>query len=282
MIHHGGVVVLVGGVDHARRLKMPELIYEAADQVPEALKSIAVEKDGKFIANVVPKKELDDFRENNLKISRDRDNLNSVIGRLTTDVGFDPEKIDDFVAQIGEYRETHQQVADGKLVKDTSLAQAVEAKTGEMKRTYEGQINGLSKQVTDLTKDNEGLKQNLNRSIVDREVMMAVNDPKSGALPEATRHILREAYEVFTIDDGKLIPKDREGNVIYGSDGASPMSPMEWLQKQQETNPFFFKQAQGGGAGGGGGTGGSLTPAQLAAMSPEEKMNYGREHGFNK
>jgi hypothetical protein len=274
-------VILVGGVDLARRLKMPELIYEAADQVPEALKSIAVEKDGKFVANVVPKKELDDFRENNLKISRERDNLTSIVGRLTTDVGLDVEKIDDFVSQYSELRDTHQQVADGKLVKDTSLAQAVEAKTGEMKRTFEGQLNGLKTENVALKSDNETLKKNLNRSIVDREVMTAINNPKSGALPEATTHILREAYDVFSVEDGKLVPKDNDGNVVYGSDGATPMKPLEWLTKLQESSPFFFKQAQGGGAGGGNGGAGSLTPAQLANMSPEEKMNFGREHGMN-
>jgi hypothetical protein len=260
---------------------MPELIYEAADQVPEALKTIAAEKDGKWIANVVPKAELDDFRNRNVAVSKERDNLTGVIGRLTTDVGFDPEKIDDFVTQYGEFRDTHQQVADGKLVKDTSLAAAVEAKTGEMKRSYEGQLSGLTTKVGDLTKENEGLKLNLNRSIVDREVMMAINDPKTGALPEATRHILREAYDTFVVEDGKLVAKDGD-NVLYGSDGATPMKPEEWLLKLQESNPFFFKQASGGGAGGGGGPAGTLSAAEIAAMSPEERMNYGREHNMNK
>ena len=261
---------------------MPELIYEAQDQIPEALKSIATEKDGKWVANVVPKSELDDFRNRNVEISRDRDNLTSVIGRLTTDVGFDPEKIDDFVTHYGELKDTHQQVEDGKLVKDSSLAQAVESKVGEMKRTFEGQVNGLKNENQSLKGENEKLKKNLERSVIDREVMLAVTNPNSGALPEATTHIMREAYDVFGIEEGKLVPKDKDGNVIYGSDGASPMTPTEWLKKLQETSPFFFKSAQGGGSGGGGQGAGGLTAAQIAAMTPEEKMNYGREHGMNK
>jgi regulator of replication initiation timing len=258
---------------------MPELIYEAQDQIPEALKTITVEKDGKWVANVVPKTELDDFRNRNIEISRDRDNLTSVIGRLTTDVGLDLENLDGFVTSFAELKDVKQQVEDGKLVKDTSLAQAVEAKTGEMKRTFEGQINGLKNENTSLKGENEKLKSGLNRSIVDREVMQAVNDPQSGALPEATRQILREAYETFSIEDGKLVAKDKDNNVLYGTDGATVMTPLEWLHKLQETSPFFFKQAQGGGGGGGGG-GGSLTAAQLAAMTPEEKMNYGRKNGM--
>lgn len=266
----------------SRRLKMPELIYDAQDQVPEAIKTIAVEKDGKWVANVVPKTELDDFRNRNIAISKERDNLTGVIGRLTTDIGFDSEKIDDFVTQYKEFQDTHKQVEDGKLIKDTSLAAAVESKTGEMKRTYEGQINGLTAENKTIKSENEGLKVNLDRSLIDRHVMQAVSNPKSGALPEATTHILREAYNIFGVEEGKLVPKDESNNVIYGSDGATPMQPLEWLSKLAETSPFFFKQAQGGGAGGGSGQTGPLTPAQIANMSPEEKMNYGREHGLNK
>lgn len=262
---------------------MPELIYDTQDAVPEPIRSIAAEKDGKWAVNVVPKAELDDFRNRNIEISRDRDAKTGLLGRLQTDAGFDPEKVDDFITGITELRTLKQQVDDGKLVADTSLAAAVEAKTGEMKRGYEHQISTLTNTNTSLVGENEKLKGNLNRSIVDRELMMAINNDKSGALPEATRQILREAYDVFTVNEhGELVAKDNKGNIIYGADGATPISPIDWLKKLEETSPFFFKASQGGGAGGGGGTGGGpLTPAQIAAMTPEQKMNYGREHGMN-
>lgn len=262
---------------------MPELIYDAPEAVPAALKDIAKEKDGKWVANVVPKAELDDFRNRNVEISRERDGLTSLVGRLTTDLAFDPADPDAFVSEIGELRTIKQQVEDGKLVKDTSLAQALESKTAEMKRTYDGQLNGLQNENKSLKGENEKLKIDLNTTKIDNAVTSAINNPKSGALAEATPQILREAREVFTIDEnGQLIAKDPTGNVIYGGDGATPMTPMEWLTKQQEVTPFFFKSAQGGGGGGGGPIGGTLTQTQLDNMSPAEKMNYGREHGLNK
>lgn len=262
---------------------MPELIFETQDAVPEVIRTIAVEKDGKWVANVVAKTELDDFRNRNIEISRERDNLTSLTGRLTTDLGFDPATADDFVNEVKDLRGIKQQVEDGKLVKDTSLAQALETKTGEMKRNYEAQINGLKTENTNFRGENEKLKSNLSRSIIDREVMLAVNNPKSGALPEATRQIMREAYDTFSVDENnKLVAKDKDGNIIYGSDGSTPMEPLEWLGKLQESTPFFFKGANGGGAGGGTGGSGQLSPAQLAAMSPEEKMNYGRQNGMNR
>lgn len=261
---------------------MPELIYEKAEDVPASIKDITKEKDGKWVANVVAKTELDEFRNRNTEISKERDNLTSVIGRLTTDIGLDPEKLDEFVESVKELKDVKQQVDDGKLVKDTSLAAAVDAKTGEMKRSYEERLKGLETSNKTLLSDNEKLKTDVNRGMIDREVMKAINDPKSGARPEATTHILREAYDTYKVEDGKLVPKTDTGDVIYGTDGATPMTPMEWLTQQQEKTPFFFKEAEGGGSGGGMGGGGSLSPAQLQSMSPEEKMNYGREHGLNK
>lgn len=262
---------------------MPELLYDTREAVPEPFRAAASEKDGKFAINVVPKAELDDFRNRNIQVSTERDKFQGVIARLQTDAGLDPEKLDDFVGDLSTLREIKQKVDDGKLVADTSLTQAVEAKTGQMKQAYEGQINGLKTENTNLKGENETLKRDLNRSIVDREVMQAINDPKSGALPEATRQILREAYEIFTVDENKqLVAKDSQGNVIYGTDGASPIKPIEWLKKLEEQTPFFFKSSQGGGAGGGSKGTGPLTQAQIDAMSPEEQMNYGRQHGLNK
>ncbi len=263
---------------------MPELIYDTQEAVPEPIRTIATEKDGKWVANVVPKAELDDFRNRNIEVSKERDKLTTLTGRLQSDLGFNPEEPDTFFGEVTELRTIKQQVDDGKLVKDTSLATALESKTAQMRSTYEGQVTGLSNENKSLKGENEKLKGNLNRSIIDREIMLAVNDPAIGALPEATRPIMREAYDVFSVDpeSGKLVAKDPDGNVLYGSDGATVMTPKEWLTKLQETSRFYFKQAQGGGAGGGQGPAGTLTQAQIDAMSPEEKMNYGRQHNMNR
>jgi hypothetical protein len=107
--------------------------------------------------------------------------------------------------------------------------------------------------------------------------MTAINHEKSGALQSATTHILREAYDVFRpMDGGRLVPYDAEGKIIYGSDGSTPMTPLEWLGKLREASPFFFKGSMGGGANGNNGADTRLTPAEFAAMSPQEKMNRAR------
>lgn len=262
---------------------MPELMFDTVEAVPEAFRSIAAEKDGKFAINVVPKTELDEFRNRNIEVSKDRDTKASILGRLQTEAGFDPEKADEFLTSYKDLRTIKQQVDDGKLVADSSLEEAISSRTGQMKTQYDHQINELSNKVKNLGGENENLKGQINQGIVDRNIMDAVNDPNSGALPNATRAILREAYDLFSVDEhGELVAKDRRGNILYGTDGATSLTPKEWLKNLEESSPFFFKSSQGGGAGGGGGgNGGTLTPAQLAAMTPEQKMDYGRKHNMN-
>jgi len=261
---------------------MPEIMYDTQEAVPEPFRAIAAEKDGKYMINVVPKADLDQFRNTNIAVVKERDTLGGLIGRLKTDLEFDDADPDTFITNYKEMVDIKKKVADGKLVADTSLESALEAKTGEMKRTYDGQILALTNTNKALAGENGTLKTQLQRTQIDTKLTEAINHPESGALPQATRQILREAHEVFSVDEhGDLIPKDPKGNIIYGADGATPMTPAEFLKTLEETSPFFFKTAQGGGAGGGNGGGGGLTPAQIAAMSPAEKMNYGRQHNMN-
>jgi len=260
---------------------MPELMFDTQDAVPEVFRSIATEKDGKFAINVVPKTEVDEFRNNNLNLAKERDGYKSVIGRLQTDAGFDPADPDTFITSYGELKSIKQQVDDGKLVADSSLESAVEAKTGEMKRSYETQIGDLKKNNGTLASENETLKAQITRNNINNQVMEAINHPDSGALPSATKHILREASEVFTVDEnGSLVAKDAQGHIIYGANGSDPLTPAEFLKNLEETSPFFFKSSQGGGSQGGGGGTGTLSPTQIAAMTPEERMNYGRAHNM--
>lgn len=262
---------------------MPEIMYETREAVPEPFRETATEKDGQYAINVVAKTELDDFRNRNTDLAKERDGYTTLFGRLTTDVGFDREKVDEFVGEIGELRSIKQQVDDGKLVADSSLEDAVTARTSEMKSSYENQLTSLKNTNQSLTSENQQLKEQRNQDHVDREMMAVISDPALGARPEAAKQIMREARDVFSVDEnGDLIPKDSRGQIIYGSDGATPMSPKEFMVKLESDSPFFFKSSEGGGAGGSGGGEGNLSPAQLAAMSPEEKMNYGRRQGLNK
>lgn len=256
---------------------MPELIFDTQEAVPEPFRAIAVAKDGKFAIDVIPSKDLKEFRDRNIELSRERDDNQSFLAKLQADLGLEQDKYDEFVTHFGEMKSTVQLVEDGKLVKDTSLDEALEKKTREMRREHENLVNSIKNTSNALELENKRIKSELALAQVDREFIPAIGNPKSGALPEATDIILQEAYKVFRPnEDGNLIPYDRENKIIYGADGSTPMTALEWLGKLREDRPFFFKRSEGGGGQGGDGRSG-LTAADIAALSPVERMNRARQ-----
>lgn len=255
---------------------MPEIMYDTQEAVPEAFRAAAVAKDGKFSINVVEQVKLDEFRDNNINLSRERDNLNSVIGRLKTDAGFDPEAIDAFITDYADLKSIKSQVDDGKLIKDTSLNEAVAQRTNEMRAAHEQQVTALTNSVKALQTENSGLKTEVQNNIIDREITAAAGNERSGLRPDAIRAVIREAREFFQVIDGKLVAKDASGAIVYGSDGTAPMTPLEWIKTRlSESAPYLFKESTGGGSQGGSGVNG-MTQEQLNALPVTERMRLAR------
>lgn len=258
---------------------MPEITFESEDSVPEAFRPIAEAKDGKFVIDVAPAKEVKEFRDRNIELSRYRDDQEAFKAKVAADLDVNWDEYDGFVTNYHELKTVKQQVDDGKLVKDTSLDEALEKRTREMKREHENLVNSLKTTGNNLESENKSLKGKLSKAQVDREFITAINNPKSGALPEASDTILMFAYDRWRPnEDDVLIGYDREGKIMYGADGSTPMTPIEWLAKLREERPFLFKQSEGGGGGGGSGRSG-LSSADLQKMSPVERMNYARNNG---
>jgi hypothetical protein len=254
---------------------MPEILYDTQEAVPQDFRDKAVAKDGKFAINVV----LDEFRNNNLALSQERDKLNGTIGKFTTEVGFDPEKADDFITEIKDLRSVRQQVEDGKLIKDTSLEEAVSRKTTEMRKQHDTQVNALTTSVNNLKNENQQLRDRLDDNILVNDVSSAALNERSGIRPDAVEAVVDQARKFFKVREGKLVALDSQNSVIYGADGTSPMSPMEWIKtKLAERAPYLFKESRGGGSQGGTGVGG-LSPEQLAALPPAERMRLARQNG---
>lgn len=101
---------------------------------------------------------------------------------------------------------------------------------------------------------------------------------KAGALPEAAEDIILRARGTFTLnEDGEAVAVDADGQVIYGKDGKTPLTPLEWAESLRESAPHLWPRAQG--AGQTGDNGGKATKkwgdyteaerAELARSNPE-------------
>lgn len=102
---------------------------------------------------------------------------------------------------------------------------------------------------------------------------------KAGALPEASDDLILRAKGTFQLnDEGEAVAVDANGDVLFGKDGKTPLTPVEWAESLKETAPHLFPRAEGSGAGGHkpGGGGGSLKRSE---MSSSDKADYIRKHG---
>lgn len=252
---------------------MPNITFATQDEIPDGLKEFAKKVDDKFVVEVVPGAKLEEFRTNNIRISQERDALGQVVQKLKPVVGDD---LDGFISGYNELVTTSQKVKDGSLKATDDINKEVENRVATMRSGYDTQLAQAQREKAEALAAKRDSDNKYNRSIVDRAVTTVVIDPNSGANPEALNHILKTAYEVFQVTaDGKLIAKDGDA-VIYGANGADPMTPAEWLARLRTQAPYFFKSSNGGGAAGGNNTGnerfGGMTKADFDKLSPDRKL----------
>jgi hypothetical protein len=285
---HRGCVATHTGTRRGREITMAELIYENLSSVPEDLREDAEESTGgKYIVKVSATKKITQFRDNNVKLSQERDTQAQQLTQYEQVTGVTAEelatgKLTTFAKVLEGLRDVDKKVKDGVLVATTSLDEAAAARVTEV-------TNSWKLQLADSAKDREAHKSRAdaaearaNQMQVENSVRLAASDPAVAMLDKAVNLLLPAAMRVFKVDEsGKLVPKTADGTTIYGSDGVREMTVKEWLLKQRDENDFLFKGSKGGGANGGSAKeSGRLTAAELDGMSSIEKINYARKHGL--
>lgn len=266
---------------------MAQIQYESLSEVPEDLQEAAKEVDGKYVVNVVSSDKIKEFRENNISLSQERDGLQASLAQYESVTGvslpdLEEGKLSDFAKTLEALRDTKKKVDDGKLVEETSLEEAAAARVTDVTNNFKDQLATMAKDRDAHKAKAEAAVRNANAMMVENAVRLAASDPDVAMIDKAVAMILPNALNVFRVeDDGKIIPKQGDGTILYGSDGVSPKTMKEWLLEQREENDFLFKGSKGGGASGSSDTkAGRLSAKELADMKPTERMKYARQHGL--
>lgn len=262
---------------------MPDVTFETMDAIPAEFHPDVKQVDGKFVVNLVTKKKVDEFRENNISIAKERDDLKSFRDKVAPLVGDD---VDAFTGEITRLKTVDQQVKDGSLKGNDQIEAEVLRRTQAAKENYERQLAEKAREASVFKGSAEAAERRLNQERVSQAISAAVLNPESGAEPSALEDFQSRARSVFSIDaNGKLVAKDGDA-IIYGGDGINPMSPAEWVAKQKTTSPHLFKGSSGGGAAGAGGVGKDglicgMSKDKFDALPPAERMRLARKFGLN-
>lgn len=229
---------------------MPIIKLETRDAWPEELRDLVKESEaGGFELNVVPKTKLDEFRDTNINVSKERDAAVDELKKLK-DIIPEGTDYDEFRTQLTDLQAMAQRVADGELSENGDIEAEVAKRTERMKRELEDQKTaalGAKTKAEERAQAAEGKFKNL---ILKQAVIEAAMDPETGANPEAVDYILSDAQKVFSFDeDDQLVPRKGD-SVLYGSDGATPMSMKEWVSDLVSTKTILAKPSGGGGGEG--------------------------------
>ncbi len=254
---------------------MPQVKFPSLAEVPEGLRASAKpveEGSDEVVVNVVVATAVDEFRDNNIRLSKERDDLSAEVAALKEIVGDDPEA---FKTSYAELRQTKQRVDDGELKETRGVEEAVAKRVEEMRKGYEDRLSTEAREKAAYRQQAEAAQQNLRNSFVRSAIKDACIAEGSGVEPSAIDDITTVGLRIFQADDtGKLTAKDGEAT-IYGADGVNPMNPKEWLVKLKDEKPFFFKSTNGGGAGGDTTTGTHKGKTEaLKGMTAAERLDW--------
>lgn len=230
-------------------------VIDKLEDVAEASRGLYVQRDGKFyldVDGVVPKERVDEFRNNNIELQKQLDKYKNI----------DPTK-------YAELKQIQQEIEEGKLIKEGKLEEVVNLRVGNMKTTYEGQLNDAN---TALANANRQLETLMIDNVVRAEAT------KAGVVATAVDDVILRAKTTYVIEKGVPVPK-ANGEVVYGKDGKTPMPISEWMTGLRGTAGHLFQGSTGSGAGGGGkGPGG----VDVSKMTPAQKIQHGLNMGLNK
>lgn len=257
---------------------MPIINFNSIDEVPADLREFAKsnEDSGKVEVNVVPNAKLVEFREKNITLSKQLEAVTPILDRVKKLAG---EDLDAFESDLAGLRDISRRVTDGELKTDDQIENAVQERLKVLRDGYENNNKALSRELAEANQRAVTLTEQLNRTRIDKDVTATVIVPESGVRPEALPDVLERAYRVFKVEDGRLVPKSGE-SVIYGADGASPMTVTEWLVKLRDEAPHYFKGNGGGGASGGKDEKlGGFTSKQIAEMTPLQRLELANKTG---
>lgn len=183
--------------------------------------------DNKFyldVDGVVSKEKVDEFRTNNIALTKELEKFK----------GIDPAKWLTYVDLE----------AKGKLNGKTSaeVDAIITERVTSMRTEYDTKITGL-------TTERDTLQGQLGILLVDNVIRAEAS--KVGITGAAMDDALLRGKSTFKLVNGVATPHDPKGNIIYGPDGTTPMTPTQWISKLKVDAPHLFPESRGGGAPGG-------------------------------
>lgn len=178
--------------------------------------------------------------------------------------GLDVEAVKSLLQRASQDEET-------KLIAEGKIDEVVSRRTERLRGDYDKQLQAERERAEKAEAFANRFKDKVLADSI-REAAL-----KAGALAEATDDIILRARNIFRLnEDGEPVAMDADGEVIYGKDGKTPLTPLEWAESLREAAPHLWPRAVGAGPTGDKGAKGAK---KRSDMTPEEMAAFIKEHG---
>jgi hypothetical protein len=223
-------------------------------EIPAGLESHYVERDGWWMLDAegaVDKVKLDEFRNTNVALLKERDELK------TRFEGIDPDEV-------------RKLASEKKRLEDEQRLKA-----GEFDKVLEGRLKSAKadwdKQLATVTSERDALNARLVTIQIDQAVVTEAT--KRGLRATAIQDITSRARSTFRLVNGVPQAFEADGQTArLGKDGLTPMTLAEWIDTQVSDAPHLFESNAGGGAAGSDSGGGAS--ARASARNPFRKETW--------
>lgn len=179
--------------------------------------------------------------------------------------GIDPDAVRGILKRFSDDEEA-------KLIADGKIDEVLNKRTERLRADVDKQIKAANERADKA--------EAFSNKFRDRVLANAIRAAAAtvGALPEASDDLILRAKGTFQLnDEGEAVAVDANGDVLFGKDGKTPLSPAEWAESLKESAPHLFPRAEGTDAGGHKQQGsGALKRSE---MTSADKTAYIRKHG---
>ena len=236
------------------------LEFESPDKAPEALRDVLVEVDGRFVFEAEPVQDVTTLKT---ALQRERDAAKKAKQELGRFKDVDPDKYQALIL-------AEQERADAELKAKGQVEELIAQRIKRAQDEWTAEKVKLEAAVQDRNAE-------LDRLQIDGEIMKAA--PAAGVEDSAIDIVTMLARQVFQRRDGKVVPVDGSGNVMYGKDPSHPMTMAEWFSDLARTRPILFRRSTGSGAAQSTTAGGTPRKA-VKEWTPDEKRAFVDQNGL--
>lgn len=166
----------------------------------------------------------------------------------------------DGMKRLQTMMETLQKDELGTLLAEGKTEEWFDKRAGAMKKDYDARMKLIQDKLTEAIKERDESVSSFRTKVLETEVLSACGE--AGVVDSAYDDVKAAAGFLFKNDpEHGLCIRDKEGTVVYGKDGKTPLSPLEWLGMQKETKRHWWPPSKGADASSS--HGGRATPGEI-------------------